>query len=440
MMTARKNDAAMFVIGFFNIRLVIQLPNRCKSDPRMADVNGFCDYRMLIAIWDGNMRQDLEGITVIALEQAVAAPYASSRLADAGARVIKLERKEGDFARNYDSFVNGLSAYFVWLNRGKESVLFNLKDDIDRAFLHSILAKADVFIQNLAPGATDRAGFGSAELRRRYPKLITVDITGYGSTGEYRSMKAYDLLVQAESGLALLTGNEAGPARVGVSVCDIACGMYAHQAILQALYAREKTGEGRSIEVSLFHSLADWMNVPHLQFQYGGHHPTRNGLEHPTIAPYGVFQCEGDEKLLLSIQNEREWQRLCDQVLGRPDLLSQERFCNNNARVKHRRELEDIINSIFGNLARSEIAERLLTAEIAFGRLSSLDDLASHPQLRTIVVETTAGEVTLIAPPVLEANADRHFGLVPALGAHDAAVRQEFSHTEDKVPPVVASV
>lgn len=189
------------------------------------------------------MRHDLEGITVIALEQAVAAPYASSRLADAGARVIKLERHEGDFARNYDSYVNGLSAYFVWLNRGKESVLFNLKDPADVKLLHSLLATADVFIQNLAPGATDRAGFASSELRQLYPKLITVDITGYGSTGEYRSMKAYDLLVQAESGLALLTGNDAGAARVGVSVCDIACGMYAHQAILQALYAREKTAK-----------------------------------------------------------------------------------------------------------------------------------------------------------------------------------------------------
>ncbi|MBY3122559.1 CoA transferase [Rhizobium leguminosarum] len=371
------------------------------------------------------MRHDLEGITVVALEQAVAAPYASSRLADAGARVIKLERHEGDFARNYDSYVNGLSAYFVWLNRGKESVLFNLKDPADVKLLHSLLATADVFIQNLAPGATDRAGIASAELRQLYPKLITVDITGYGSTGEYRSMKAYDLLVQAESGLALLTGNDAGAARVGVSVCDIACGMYAHQAILQALYAREKNGEGRGIEVSLFHSLADWMNVPYLQFQYGGHHPSRNGLEHPTIAPYGVFGCHGGEKLLLSIQNEREWQRLCEQVLERADLHLHEKFSNNNARVKHRRELEAVINSIFGDLTRDQVAERLMKAEIAFGRLSTLEDLGKHPQLRTIAVETTTGEVELIAPPSMAAG-DLHFGTVPALGAHDKAVRAEF--------------
>ncbi|WP_345959061.1 CaiB/BaiF CoA-transferase family protein [Rhizobium leguminosarum] len=393
----------------------------------MADTNSFWKYCDEKAIRDGKMRQDLEGITVVALEQAVAAPYASSRLADAGARVIKLERREGDFARNYDSFVNGLSAYFVWLNRGKESVLFNLKDKTDLEFLHSVLSTADVFIQNLAPGATERAGIGSNELRQRYPRLITVDITGYGSTGDYKAMKAYDLLVQAESGLALLTGNDAGAARVGVSVCDIACGMYAHQAVLQALYARERSGEGRAIEVSLFHSLADWMNVPHLQFEYGNHHPTRNGLEHPTIAPYGVFECAGGEKLLLSIQNEREWQRLCEQVLGRGDIRIDERFQNNTSRVKNRRELEKLINSIFGLLTRDEVAASLMDAEIAFGRLSTLEDLGRHPQLRTIVVETSAGDVNLIAPPVLDESAGKRFRAVPDLGEHDAAVRREFT-------------
>ncbi|WP_018329387.1 CaiB/BaiF CoA transferase family protein, partial [Rhizobium giardinii] len=264
-----------------------------------------------------------------------------------------------------------------------------------------------------------------------------VNITGYGSSGDYQSMKAYDLLVQAESGLALLTGNDAGPARVGVSVCDIACGMYAHQAILQALYVREKTGEGCGIEVSLFHSLADWMNVPHLQFQYGGHHPSRNGLEHPTIAPYGVFECQ-DGKLLLSIQNEREWQRLCEQVLERPDLLSQERFNGNNARVQHRRELEGVINSIFRGSTRDVVAGRLLKAEIAFGRLSSLDDLGRHPQLRTIDVQTAAGEVSLIAPPVLAADDERHFGAVPSLGEHDKIVRQEFASHERTAAPQIA--
>lgn len=377
------------------------------------------------------MRQDLQGITVVALEQAVAAPYASSRLADAGARVIKLERKEGDFARNYDSFVNGLSAYFVWLNRGKESVLFDLKDQKDVAFLYEMLSQADVFIQNLAPGATERAGIGSATLRERFPKLITVDVTGYGSSGEYRSMKAYDLLVQAESGLALLTGNDSGPARVGVSVCDIACGMYAHQAIVQALYAREKSGEGRAIEVSLFHSLADWMNVPYLQYQYGGHHPTRNGLEHPTIAPYGVFDCQGGEKILLSIQNEREWQRLCSKVLERPDLLTKEMFANNNARVQNRRELEDLINSVFQKMDRNAIAERLLVAEISFGRLSTLEDLAAHPQLRTIAVETAAGNIEVIAPPIVISGETPEYQPVPTLGQHDEAVREEFSITAD---------
>jgi itaconate CoA-transferase len=262
-------------------------------------------------------RADLEGLLVVAVEQAVAAPLCTSRLADAGARVIKVERPEGDFARRYDRHVHGQSTYFVWLNRGKESIRLDLKQPGDLALLTAIIARADVLVQNLAPGAMDRMGLGSSVLRKRHPRLITCDVSGYGDDGPYRDMKAYDLLIQAETGLASVTGNPDAPARVGVSVCDIAAGLYAHSAILQALYARQMTGQGRGISVSLFSGMADWMNVPFLQRRYGSSMPPRPGLAHPSIAPYGTFACR-DGDILLSIQNEREWMRLCTEVLGDP--------------------------------------------------------------------------------------------------------------------------
>ena len=253
------------------------------------------------------MNKDLDGIQVVTLEQAVAAPYASGKLAQAGARVIKVEREEGDFARKYDNDVKGLSAYFVWLNHGKESVCLNIKDTNDFNILKNIISKSDIFIQNLMPGATERLGIGSSKLRSMYPSLITCDISGYGQDGPYSQMKAYDLLIQAESGLANINGSPDQPGRVGVSVCDIAAGMTSYQAILQALIGRIKTGSGRGIEVSLFHSLADWMNVPYLQNFYGKREIKRAGLHHATIAPYGVYECKNSEKVLISIQNEREW-------------------------------------------------------------------------------------------------------------------------------------
>ena len=248
---------------------------------------------------------DLEGITVVTVEQAVAAPYASGRLADAGARVIKVERPEGDFARRYDTLVRGESAYFVWLNRGKQSICLDLKQDADRGLLRSMVSRADVFIQNLAPGAAARLGFGAEALRQADPRLIVCSISGYGEVGPYRDQKAYDLLIQAESGLCAINGTPEGPARVGVSVCDIAAGMSAHAAILQGLFARERSGEGRAIEVSLYHAMADWMNVPYLQTRYGGRPPGRQGLQHPSIAPYGAYACADGKQLLISIQNER---------------------------------------------------------------------------------------------------------------------------------------
>ena len=265
-----------------------------------------------------NQNLPLRGLTVLALEQAVAAPYCTSRLADAGARVIKIERPEGDFARGYDAAVNGLSSYFVWLNRGKESLVADIKDKADARLLHAILAQTDVFVQNLAPGAAARAGFGAAALRARYPRLITVDISGYGAGHAYDDMKAYDLLVQAESGLAGITGHPAGPGRVGVSVCDIACGMDAHAAVLEALIARGISGDGCALEVSLFSGAADWMNVPLLYFEGTGRAPQRVGLAHPSICPYGAFPTADGSLVLISIQNEREWARFCDGVLGEP--------------------------------------------------------------------------------------------------------------------------
>lgn len=372
------------------------------------------------------MPRDLEGILVVTLEQAVAAPYASSRLADAGARVIKLEREEGDFARRYDTCVNGESAYFVWLNRGKESVRFDFKDAGDKAMLRRMLARADVFIQNLAPGATARAGFVSADLRAEFPRLITCDISGYGEDGPFRDMKAYDLLVQAESGLANITGTPDEPGRVGVSVCDIACGMYAHQAILQALFARERTGGNRGIQVSLYGAMADWMNVPYLQHHYGGKTPGRPGLNHPTIAPYGAYECGDGKPLLISIQNEREWRSLCENVLGGAEIADDPRFATNPDRVANRPALDAIIHGVFGGGPREAIIARLEAAKVAYGRLSSLDDLVDHPQNRFIEVRTSAGDVKILAPPPIAVGEPESYGPVPALGEHDAAVRAEF--------------
>ena len=375
---------------------------------------------------------DLEGITVVALEQAVAAPYASSRLADAGARVIKIERTEGDFARRYDSLAKGDSAYFVWLNRGKESVCLNLKDDGDKAILAAMIATADVFIQNLAPGAVERMGFGLEGLLQQHPSLICCSITGYGREGPYRDQKAYDLLVQAESGLCAVNGTEHGAARVGVSVCDIAAGMQSFQAIMQGLFARTRTGKGRIIDVSLYHALADWMNVPYLQTRYGGKPPTRVGLRHPTIAPYGAYMCSDDKAVLISIQNEREWVRLATEVLGDGGIASDPRFDSNNHRVANREALEDIVAGVFGSLPREDVIERLTAAGVAFGRLTDLEDLTAHPQNRFITVQSDGGEIELMAPGSVTRGEAIHYGPVPALGQHSDAIRAEFGACEEE--------
>ena len=369
----------------------------------------------------------LEGILVVALEQAVAAPYCTSRLADAGARVIKIERPEGDFARHYDQVAHGESAYFVWLNRGKESVVLDIKVEGDAAFLHRVLAQADVFVQNLAPGAAERAGFGSAGLRERHPRLITVDISGYGEDGPYRDMKAYDLLVQSETGLAAITGAPEAPGRVGVSVADIACGMYAHTAVLQALFERERTGKGRGIAVSLFDSIADWMTVPLLHQDYGGKAPQRVGLNHPSIAPYGAFPLSDGHTVVISIQNEREWKTFCADVLEQPELATDPRFVSNTLRVANRPELDATVGAFFATLDRAQATERLRRARIAFGSLNSVADLSAHSQLRRIDIDTPTGPVSAVAPPQRWDGETFHPRPVPAIGQHTETLRKEFA-------------
>ncbi|MBN9673883.1 CaiB/BaiF CoA transferase family protein [Roseibium aggregatum] len=373
------------------------------------------------------MTDDLNGLLVVSIEQAVAAPYLSGRLAEAGARVIKVERAEGDFAREYDHLVHGESAYFVWLNRGKESICLDLRDDEDKTLLEAMLKKADIFIQNLAPGAVDRLGFAPDRLRRENPRLITVSISGYGEDGPYSKLKAYDLLVQAESGLSAITGNAASSARVGVSVCDIACGMTAHEAVLQALIGRARTGKGRHVSASLFHSLADWMNVPYLQFAYGGKSPERNGLSHPTIAPYGAFSGSDGKQVLFSIQNEREWLKFCEKVLKLPDLAADPRFNSNSNRVAHRKELDGTIERVFAQFPRDDLSDMLHDAGIACGKVSTMEDLSRHPQNRYVEVDTPTGPVRLLAPGALMDGEMPNFGPVPALGEHSELIREEFS-------------
>ena len=373
------------------------------------------------------MANDLAGLTVVSVEQAVAAPYLSCRLAEAGARVIKVERSEGDFAREYDHLVRGESAYFVWLNRGKESVVLDLREARDKVIMEAMLAKADIFIQNLAPGAIDRLGFTLGRLRKQNPRLITVSISGYGEEGLYRDRKAYDMLVQAESGLSSITGTPEGSARVGVSVCDIACGMNAHEAVLQALFVREKTGRGRHISVSLFHALTDWMNVPYLQYVYGGKVPVRSGLNHPTIAPYGAYAGLDGKKVLFSIQNEREWVKFCERILGDAAIARDPRFDSNSNRVANREALDQVIEEAFQRHDRDTLAEMLEEARIANGRVSDMDDLARHPQNRFVEVDTPSGPVRLLGRgEVVDGAAPERSAPVPALDADGDRVRQEF--------------
>ncbi len=367
----------------------------------------------------------LDGILVISIEQALAAPLATCRLADAGARVIKIERPAGDFARGYDSVVHGEASYFVWVNRGKESVVLNLKDADDIALLERMLAQADVFVQNLAPGATERLGIGSADLRQRYPRLITCDISGYGD-GDYSYMKAYDFLVQSESGLVAVSGGENEVGRIGVSICDVGTGMNVFGGVLQALFLRERTGEGSRIKVSLFDTAAEWMQVPLAHYEFGGNAPHRMGLNHPSIAPYGGYQTEDGETVVISIQNNREWASFATNILGRSDMVDDPNFATNEARVENRPKINKAINAVFGRHHRADLLPKLREAAIACGSVNSVADLSAHPALRRRAMMVNGEVASLIAPPVIMDGEDEMYAPVPALGEHTELVRHEF--------------
>jgi formyl-CoA transferase len=375
------------------------------------------------------MHKPLADVLVVSLEQAVAAPFCSMRLADAGARVIKLERPEGDFGRGYDAAARGQSSYFVWLNRGKQSVVADLRKSADRSMFEALIDRADVFVQNLKPGVIERLGYSIQSLRARNPRLIACSITGYGQTGAMAQRKAYDLLVQAESGLASITGGPEQAARVGFSIVDVATGAVAVQAILEALYGRTKTGVGSHVNVSMFDTIVEWMTVPYLHAA-NGQPPKRIGLAHPSIAPYGVFPTADRKQLLISVQNEREWEVLCREVIGDPDLLADARFASNLARVKNRTETDARVAAAFAALASAELVARLEKAEIAFAFVNEIVDLLNHPQLRTVAIATPNGRVDLPAPAPIWPDGPDSFGAVPELGAHTRAVRREFMRIE----------
>jgi formyl-CoA transferase len=366
----------------------------------------------------------LSGLLVVSLEQAVAAPTCSCRLADAGARVIKVERPEGDFARGYDNLARGESAYFVWLNRGKESVVLDLSQGADKRLMENLLAKADVFIQNLKPGAVAKLGFAIERLRRDYTKLICCSISGFGETGPYATRKSYDLLVQAESGLASVTGGPEAPARVGVSVTDIASGMNAYEAVLEAIIARGRTGEGTTIAVSLFDAMADWMTVPLLHHE-GGSSPKRLGLSHPSIAPYGVFKTRDGADILISIQNDREWRVLAQKVMSDAALAADPQFATVTARVQHRSETDGKVSAAFATMDADALTGKLEAADIAFARVNDVAGFIAHPHLRRISVETPSGPVSYPAPAVIR-DRQRSYGRVPSLGEHTEKIRKEF--------------
>ena len=358
----------------------------------------------------------LSGLTVVALEQAVAAPFATSRLADAGARVIKIERPEGDFARGYDDVANGQSSYFVWLNRGKESVALDLSTDAGKAALTTLLDAADVMVQNLRPGALARLGFDDDRLARDWPRLITCSISGYGEDGPMAERKAYDLLIQAESGLCSITGGPAEPARVGISVVDIATGATAHAAILEALIGRGITGRGTQITVSMFDVMADWLTVPLLNHE-GGRTPRRLGMAHPSIAPYGVFTTSDGVPILMSIQSDREFAKLAGDFIGDPAMATDPRFATNVARVRNRADTDAAVAAAFARRTAAKATAALAAADVAFAAVNDMAGLSAHPQLRRITVDTPGGPVAYPAPAARFAEGERSYGPVPALPA-----------------------
>jgi crotonobetainyl-CoA:carnitine CoA-transferase CaiB-like acyl-CoA transferase len=384
----------------------------------------------LFFIWAGALMLPLQGLLVVTIEQAVAAPLCSSKLAAAGARVIKVEREEGDFARNYDTAARGESSYFTWLNQGKESVCLDFKTEKDAAVLRNMLAKADVLVQNLSPGALARAGFSAETLHKLNPRLVICNISGYGFDGKAATRRGYDLLVQAESGLISVSGSPGAQGRIGVSVCDIGAGVTAYSGVLEALLKRHATGVGEELSVSLFGVAADWMAVPYMHAEYGEGAPEPVGLKHPSIAPYGAYRCADGKQTLLSIQNEREWQRLCTQALKAPGLLEDSRFVSNNSRVENVEALEACINTITGGMSSETFQQRLGEAKIAYGAINSASDINSHVAFESADYRTTTDQlVELPAPPVRWLGSDARrpsLGRTPVLGEHTEKVRAEF--------------
>ncbi len=380
----------------------------------------------------------LAGITILSLEQAVAAPFATRQLAELGARIIKVERPgDGDFARRYDATVRGQSSYFVWLNRSKESLTLDLKHPEAGRILQQLLEQADVFVQNLAPGAAERLGLGQEELVQRYPRLIACSISGYGSSGPYRDKKAYDLLVQAETGLLSVTGTPDTLARAGISVADIAAGMYAFSGILTALYQRERTGQGTTFEVSLFDALGEWMGYPAYFAAYSGAPPPRSGLNHPSIAPYGPFRAGDGKLLILSAQNEREWISFCTTVLEQPDLATDPRFTTNASRAANREAVHAIINAVFAKLSAEEIIARLDQAQIANAHINTMAEFWDHPQLaarhRWREVDSPNGPIRALLPPVIMRGIEPRMDPIPAVGEHTEQILRSIGYTDEQI-------
>lgn len=380
----------------------------------------------------------LEGITIVALEQAVAAPFATRQLAELGARVIKVERQEvGDFARSYDERANGLASHFAWLNRSKESLTLNLKEAEGQKILSSLLEKADVFLQNLAPGATERIGFGSDALREKFPKLIVCNISGYGTAGPYRDKKAYDLLIQCETGMLSITGTEEEPSKVGISVADISGAMYAYSGILTALYQRTITGEGTVLDVSLLDTLGEWMGFPAYFAYEGAEPPVRAGASHAAIAPYGPFISADNEKVNLGVQNEREWAQFCNGVVQQPELLEDERFNSNYDRVTNRVELSAIINKAFSTLSTVEIIQRLDKASIANARMNTMKEFWEHPQFeardRWTQVDTPNGPIKALKPPVIMRDFEYKITSIPDVGEDNRSILNEIGYDDEQI-------
>jgi itaconate CoA-transferase len=375
----------------------------------------------------------LDGITIVALEQVIAGPFATRQLAELGARVIKIERPgSGDAARAYDRTVKGLSSHFVWTNRSKESLALDVKHPAAQEILARLLARADVFVQNLAPGAVERLGLGAAQLRSRYPRLIWCGISGYGPAGPYAEKKAYDLLVQCETGLLSVTGTPQEPAKAGIPVADIAAGMYAYSSILAALLRRERTGEGATVELTMFEALGEWMGFPAYFTAYGGAAPPRSGAHHSTIVPYGPFQAGDGGTVFLSVQNEREFARFCELVLENGELAKDARFASSPARQENREALHAEIKKRFSNMTSAQAIERLEAADIASARLNSMEQFWRHPQLaargRWAKVGSPAGDIDMLKPPTNIDGLEPRMDAVPAVGQHSRAILQELGY------------